>query len=115
MGMIETRPWEGTFVCRRSDFLSRPILWAITGSDPSSAKELVEARRLMEVELAGLAAERATAGDLKGIGEHLDRMEASMNDMLHFQESDINFRLAVGQAAHNRILRNAMDAYGIEN
>src|SRR4051794_14974245 len=32
MGMIESRVGEGTFVCRRSEFLSRPLLWAIAGS-----------------------------------------------------------------------------------
>src|SRR5919205_4577340 len=32
MGMIETRLGEGTFVCARSEFLSRPLLWAIAGS-----------------------------------------------------------------------------------
>src|ERR1700691_5827972 len=32
MGMIEVRPGDGTFVCQRSEFLSRPLLWAIAGS-----------------------------------------------------------------------------------
>src|SRR6267143_212868 len=48
MGMIETRLGDGTFVCHRSEFLSRPLLWAITSSDRSEARELVEARRLIE-------------------------------------------------------------------
>jgi GntR family transcriptional repressor for pyruvate dehydrogenase complex len=108
MGMIETRLGDGTFVCRRSEFLSRPLLWAITGSDPAEAQELVEARRLIETELVGLAAERATAENVKELGGHLERMEGSLDDVGAFQEADINFHLAVGQAAHNRILHNAL-------
>jgi GntR family transcriptional repressor for pyruvate dehydrogenase complex len=108
MGMIETRLGDGTFVCRRSDFLSRPLLWAITGSDFSEAQELVEARRLIEVELAGLAADRATAADLKELGNYLNRMESSLGDATAFQEADINFHLTVGKAGHNRILQNAL-------
>jgi GntR family transcriptional repressor for pyruvate dehydrogenase complex len=108
MGMIETRLGDGTFVCHRSEFLSRPLLWAITGSSTSDLRELVEARRLIEVELAGFAAERATAEDLKTIGNYLDQMEASLNDAAIFQEADINFHLAVALAAHNRILHNAL-------
>jgi GntR family transcriptional repressor for pyruvate dehydrogenase complex len=108
MGMIEIRLGDGTFVCRRSEFLSRPLLWAITGSIASEAQELVEARRLIEVELVGLAAERSTADDLKEVGNYLDEMESHRNDRAAFQEADINFHLAVGKASHNRILQNAL-------
>jgi GntR family transcriptional repressor for pyruvate dehydrogenase complex len=108
MGMIETRLGDGTFVCRRSEFLSRPLLWAITGSDFSESEELVEARRLIEVELAGLAADRATNADLKELGGYLDQMESSVSDVTAFQEADVNFHLTVGKAGHNRILQNAL-------
>ncbi|MBS1850461.1 MAG: FadR family transcriptional regulator [Acidobacteria bacterium] len=108
MGMIETRLGDGTFVCRRSEFLSRPLLWAITGSDLTGAQELVEARQLIEVELAGFAAVRATAENLKELGHQLDRMQANRTDVTSFQEADIQFHLAVSQAAHNRILQNAL-------
>jgi len=108
MGMIEVRPGDGTFVCRRSEFLSRPLLWAIAGSVAAEAGELIEARRLIEVELSGFAADRASADDLKEIGTHLDHMDVSLSDLPAFQESDIAFHLALAQAAHNRILQNAL-------
>lgn len=108
MGMIETRLGEGTYVCARSEFLSRPLLWAITGSTQAEANELVEARKLIEVELAGLAAERATADDLKTIGAHMDEMESSVDQPANFLEADLNFHLAISQAGHNRILLNAL-------
>jgi len=108
MGMIETRLGDGTFVCHRSEFLSRPLLWAITGSSTSDSRELVEARRLIEVALAAFAAERATAENLKEIGKYLDEMELSLDNAAMFQEADINFHLAIALAAHNRILHNAL-------
>lgn len=108
MGLIETRLGEGTFVCSRSEFFSRPLLWAITGSAKDEVHELIEARKLMEVEMAAFAAERATPEDLKQIGKHLDEMENSLNDPESFLEADINFHLAIGTAAHNRILLNAL-------
>jgi GntR family transcriptional repressor for pyruvate dehydrogenase complex len=107
MGMIETRLGDGTFVCPRSDFFSRPLMWAIAGSNQEDTIELVEARKLIELELVRLAALRATADDLKAIGAHLDAMEESTKDSKRFQEEDVNFHLAVGTAAHNRILLNA--------
>jgi GntR family transcriptional regulator, transcriptional repressor for pyruvate dehydrogenase complex len=108
MGLIEIRLGEGTFVCNRSDFFSRPLLWAITGSAMAEAEELVEARIVIETELTGCAADRATAEDLKKIGEHLDTMEGSMEDRQAFQEADVAFHMAIARAGHNRILLNAL-------
>jgi GntR family transcriptional repressor for pyruvate dehydrogenase complex len=108
MGMIETRLGEGTFVCARSEFLSRPLLWAITGSNEADTHELVEARKLIEVEMAGLAAERADADELKAIGKCLDEMELAKAKPQQYLEADLNFHLAIGTAAHNRILMNAL-------
>jgi GntR family transcriptional repressor for pyruvate dehydrogenase complex len=108
MGMIETRLGDGTYVCNKSEFFSRPLLWAITSSSATDVHELVEARKLIEVELSGLAAERATGEDLKQIGIHLDRMERAINNAEDFLQADIEFHLAVGQAGHNVILMNAL-------
>jgi GntR family transcriptional repressor for pyruvate dehydrogenase complex len=108
MGMIEIRLGDGTYVCARSEFLSRPLLWAITGSAQTDSQELVEARKLIEVEMAGLAAERATPDDLTTVTGYLEAMEASVESQKSFQESDVKFHLAIGRAAHNRILLNAL-------
>lgn len=107
MGMIEIRLGDGTYVCARSEFLSRPLLWAITGSAQTDSRELVEARKLIEVEMAGLAAERANPEDLKTITNHFETMKAALKTPKTFQESDVSFHLAIGGAAHNRILLNA--------
>jgi GntR family transcriptional repressor for pyruvate dehydrogenase complex len=108
IGLIEMRVGEGTFICNRSDFLSHPLLWAVAGSGVTEANELIEARTLIEVELAGLAAIRSTPNDLQQIGAYLDAMETSGGDTAQFMEADIAFHLAIGQAAHNRVLLNAL-------
>jgi GntR family transcriptional repressor for pyruvate dehydrogenase complex len=108
MGMIETRLGDGTYVCKRSDFFSRPLLWAIASSSKTEAHELIEARRLIEVELAGFAAERATAADLAKLGAYVDQMEGSLDDPENFLQADVAFHLSLGEAAHNTILMNAL-------
>ncbi len=108
MGMIETRLGDGTFVCGRSEFFSRPLLWAIAGSAPDETSQLIEARSCIEVEMAGWAAERATPDELAIIARHLTEMKSAEHQPEAFLEADLNFHLAVGAAAHNRILMNAL-------
>jgi GntR family transcriptional regulator, transcriptional repressor for pyruvate dehydrogenase complex len=108
MGLIETRLGDGTYVCKRSEFFSRPLLWAIVSGSEAQTRELVEARMLIEVELAGLAAERATAASMKRLSEELDRMEKMMDNPKAFVQADVNFHLVIGHAASNVILMNAL-------
>ncbi len=109
MGMVESRLGDGTFVCDRSRFYSGPLLWAITSHSEDGIRELIEARLVIETELCGLAAERATAEDLKNIGRFLDEMEAGLDDRDRFLSADLGFHMAVAQSAHNRILMNAVE------
>ena len=89
--MIETRLGDGTYVCARSEFFSPPILWAIASSTKADARELVEARTLIEVELAGLAAERATAASVKLLSDQLARMEKMKANPQEFVQADVTF------------------------
>jgi len=108
MGMIETRLGEGTYVCKRSEFFSRPLLWAIASGSEADVRELVEARVLIEVELAGLAAERAKASDIRQLTDLLDQMEKSRANPQEFVQADVNFHLTIARAASNGILMNAL-------
>lgn len=108
MGMIETRLGDGTYVCKRSDFFSRPLLWAIASSSETDARELIEARMLIEVEMAGLAAEHANADNLTELTAQLDRMIKAKKNPAEFVQADVNFHLAIGKAAANSILMNAL-------
>src|SRR5438309_10955436 len=105
MGLVDSRVGAGTFVRKRADFLSRPLLWAIAGSSSAGAHELVESRLVLEGELAGFAAERATEADLNDIKQGLHSLDAKPNEVLEF---DLKFHLAIAVASHNQVLLNAV-------
>ncbi len=109
MGLVESRLGDGTFVCDRSRFLSAPLLLAIASSPDVDVRELTEARRLIESELAALAAARATAADLERIGAYLDEMENAGEDFERFLKADLAFHLAIAETARNQILMNALE------
>ncbi len=66
--------------------------------------ELLEARRLIEVELARLAAERRTDEDLTAMQDVLDRHRARLDELKRPIVEASQFHLLVADAAKNRVL-----------
>ncbi len=71
--------------------------------------EMFEARRVLEVGVAGLAAARATGDQLASISEEITGMYASMDDPQAFLVHDIRFHRAVATAAANPILASLVE------
>src|SRR5271170_353700 len=107
VGMLDSRVGDGTFVCPRSEFLSRPLLWAFTGTDHTELSDIMEARVLLERDLAGLAAERASQEELDAIDQALQLMSKRIAANEPVLDADMAFHLAIAQAAHNSVLGNA--------
>jgi GntR family transcriptional regulator, transcriptional repressor for pyruvate dehydrogenase complex len=104
VGLIRVERGKGTFIRERSDFLVRPILLGFDAAiDPRS---LVEARKLIEVELAGRAAERGNSEQIHAIQACLDRMAATMSgpQLEEYLQADVDFHFAIANAAGNDIL-----------
>ncbi|MFL6449351.1 MAG: FadR/GntR family transcriptional regulator [Bryobacteraceae bacterium] len=108
IGMLDSRVGDGTFVCDRSQFLSRPLLWAITGTDEAELRDIMEARLFLEQDLAGLAAERGSESEIEQIGKTLADMRSCIAKRKSPIEADMQFHLAIARAAHNEVMRNAV-------
>lgn len=108
VGMLESRVGDGTFVCPRSEFLARPLLWAFTGTDHEELRDILEARILMERDLAGLAAERATKEEVEEIGNSIASMRECIASHAPCGDPEMAFHRAIANAAHNAVLTNAM-------
>lgn len=108
IGVLESRVGDGTFVCARSEFLSRPLLWAITGTDLNELRDMVEARRLIEEDIAGLAAERASADEVRKIAAAVEDLRAALADPDACLAADLRFHIAIAEAAHNQVLLNSV-------
>jgi GntR family transcriptional regulator, transcriptional repressor for pyruvate dehydrogenase complex len=108
VGMLDSRVGDGTFVCPRTEFLSRPLLWAFTGSDHDELHNIMEARTIIEENLAGLAAERGSDQEIASIGQAVQAMRDSIARGDSILEADMAFHIAVSTAARNEVLRNAV-------
>ena len=107
IGMLESRVGSGTMICPRSDFLSRPLLWAFTMTDRTELRNILEARVFLERDLAGLAAERGSEVEIASIGESVQMMSEKILAGEPVLEADMAFHLAIAHAAHNEVLANA--------
>jgi GntR family transcriptional repressor for pyruvate dehydrogenase complex len=68
----------------------------------------MEARTIIEENLAGLAAERGSDEDIARIGEAVQAMRDSIARGDSILEADMSFHISICQAARNEVLRNAV-------
>src|SRR5213078_1043486 len=71
--------------------------------------EMFEARRVLEVTLAGLAAENATKEHLKALSAEIDEMSYFLDDPRQYLIHDMRFHRAVAAASGNPILVAVME------
>jgi GntR family transcriptional repressor for pyruvate dehydrogenase complex len=102
VGVIEIRPGSGCYV-RESDRVVDPetVFAAFTHE---SVLELLEARMVVEVELAVLAAQRADADDLARMERTLERLKRTIARGKPTSQVTADFHQALNRAAHNHVL-----------
>ncbi len=108
MGVVRTRHGAGTFIPELPILHSEPLsfLAALHGF---TREEMYEARRILEVGAAGLAAERASAEQLTSMSEEVTNLFASMNDPQAFLVHDIQFHRLVASASGNPIVASLVE------
>ena len=74
-------------------------------------EELIEARELLALGLAGMAAERASAEDVEHLRGAVERMQESAADAAVYPEADIELHHGLARAASTRF-QFSVDAHG---
>ena len=110
-GLVDAFPGRGTFVTNgTSNSMRRSLDRIIKSGEPDGLAYLVEVREILEPEIAALAAVRATDQDLAAMQESLDVMESGRQDSDAFIEADLDFHLALAEAAANPIVLSLIDS-----
>jgi DNA-binding FadR family transcriptional regulator len=113
-GLISVKHGKGATINEADDWdvFDPDVLAAMLGSERGSEvlAEYLECRRILEVEAAGMAAERAAKRDVQELAAALQRMEEtaarppSQTAEERFHEADIAFHEALVAATGNRAL-----------
>lgn len=108
IGVIDIRPGGGTFV-KAADprsIINDLSLMLFTGKE--SLRELVEVRKLLEIESAAMAAMRRTDEEIKIIKEIVDKMKGHQGPVEEGSLLDHKYHMAVCRATHNELLIQIM-------
>ena len=111
-GMIEARQGAGVFVLSREEAGSRPRLWDERAQTISSIIEILELRAAVEIEAAGLAAQRCSPAQEARIVETYHAMAKQLEEGVSTEQGDFEFHTAIALATNNRQFKEFLDFLG---
>jgi GntR family transcriptional repressor for pyruvate dehydrogenase complex len=110
-GLVDAFPGRGTFVTNgTSNSMRRSLDRIIKSDEPDGWGYLVEVREILEPEIAALAAQRAEDQDIATMQEAVNVMDQTGQDAEAFIEADLDFHLALAEAAANPIVLSLIDS-----
>lgn len=110
-GLLEVRSGSGTVVCSPTpqSVAQTMRLFLRVGQRDLDYRKILEVRRLLEVEIAGLAAQRRTGEDLETM-EAILREAESGGDRDRFVRTDMAFHSALARATYNELFSVLLDS-----
>lgn len=108
MGVLEVKPGEGTFVRKVQNCdIVQPLVIAML-LEEQQTNYLLEARKILERELAYLAAQRATTEEKEKLVEIVQQMNSELVRGCLQEDTDVKFHLTIAGMSHNPILSRLM-------
>jgi DNA-binding FadR family transcriptional regulator len=110
-GLLETRPGVGTIVRQlNSNHVLEPLSILVqTSNGGITLDHLHEVRKILEVENARQAAEKATPEDIQRIQALVEQMEAAQEDGAQFTLLDTEYHRLIAEMTHNPLLVLLLD------
>jgi GntR family transcriptional repressor for pyruvate dehydrogenase complex len=109
MGVVVSRRGAGTFIADGPPVLGTEPLSLLASLHRLTAGEMFEARLVLEVGVAGLAARHASAEALATMADEVSEMFASLEDPKAFLVHDVRFHRAIAAGCGNRVLAALME------
>jgi GntR family transcriptional repressor for pyruvate dehydrogenase complex len=104
MGCVQSRHGSGTFIREGPPALGTEPLSLLAALHDFTHAQMYEARRILEVGAAGLAAESATPEQIASLAEEVASLFSAMEDPQRFLVHDIAFHRRLALASGNPII-----------
>ncbi|HER20134.1 MAG TPA: FadR family transcriptional regulator, partial [Chromatiales bacterium] len=109
MGVVVSRRGAGTYIANGPPTLGTEPLSLLASLHGFSQNEMFEARLVLEVGVAALAAVNSSPEQLATMAEEVTEMFASLEDPAAFLLHDVRFHRAVADGCGNRVLAALME------
>src|SRR6476619_8227591 len=109
LGVVRSRRGSGTYIPDVPPTLGADALSFLAALHKFTVDDVYEARRILEVGAAGLAAERAAPDQLATLADEVAGLFASLEDPRVFLVHDINFHRSVAAASGNPIVASLVE------
>lgn len=109
IGLVECKQGEGNFICNNFEnnlFEPLSIMFMLHESNPT---EIIELRRVMEVETAALAAERVSQEELDDMSRLIELMKNSNDEELSIK-LDKQFHYMIARSSQNILIVSMLNA-----
>jgi len=108
-GIVSIEHGRGAVVSDGSTSAVRDTLGMLLRMRAEVLWELLEMRQVLEVEVSGLAAERAGAEDVTAMRAQLDRMRALIDTPEGYVHADVEFHALLARGARNGVLLTMLE------
>ena len=110
-GLVEAYSGRGTFITDGTSHAVRQSLdLMVKIGQPEGSTHLAEVRAILEPEIAALAATHAQESDLATMREAVAVMDRAGEDPDAYIEADLDFHLALAEAAANPLILSLIDS-----
>lgn len=109
MGLVRSRHGSDTYIPEQPPAVSTGAQGFLGALHGFTREDMCEARRILEVSAAGLAAERAAPEQIAALAGEVASLFASMNAPQVFLVHDISFHRAVAAASQNAIVASLVE------
>jgi GntR family transcriptional repressor for pyruvate dehydrogenase complex len=110
-GLVEAYPGRGTFITNgTARSIQQTLDRMIRSGQAEGTVHLTEVREILEPEIAALAAQRVDEEMLSAMREAIAVMDVARKDSEEFIEGDLDFHLALAEAAGNPLILSLIDS-----
>jgi GntR family transcriptional repressor for pyruvate dehydrogenase complex len=102
--VLKSKPGSGTFVLIEDKSRVLEYIAGVIGKEKKEQQEVFQFRKLLEPQIAGLAAENATENDVVQLSKILEKQKKCCDDIESVKKYDQDFHLILAGATGNSIL-----------